>query len=238
MISRKHITLGYHFPDMVKTVLVTGASGGIGRETAELFEDRGWKVYGTSRNPDDTDVAGIPLELDVTDADSVENAVARVIEEQGHIDVLVNNAGVGKYGAVEEVPMDEMQHEFGVNVFGPVRMVQEVLPYMREREEGTIINVSSLAGRLSSPAMGIYAGSKFALEGITDALRVEVSDFGINVVLIEPGPVDTGFGEEAKRPKARYNVTVPFGLMKAGEHAPARVQDFVQKRVFSEADDS
>jgi len=186
---------------MEETALITGCSSGIGRATAELFEGEGWTVYATSRDP--ADIADLAetgcetAELDVTDARDVERVRDRVLEETGRVDVLVNNAGYAQYGPLEDVPTDRLHEQFDVNVYGPHRMVRAVLPTMREQGEGTIVNVSSVSGRVSAPGYGAYAGSKFALEAMSDALRAEVEGLGVEVVLVEPGPVETDFQERA-----------------------------------------
>ncbi|SDG22013.1 SDR family oxidoreductase [Halorientalis regularis] len=184
-----------------KTVLITGASSGIGRATAETFEAEGWTVYATARDTDDieglAEAGCVTQELDVTEPEHVEAAVERVIEDVGRLDCLVNNAGYAQFGPLEDVPTDRVHDQFDVNVYGPHRLIREALPHMREQGEGTIVNVSSVAGRVATPGMGVYNGSKFALEGLTDALRGEVDDYGVDAVLIEPGPVDTNFDERA-----------------------------------------
>jgi NAD(P)-dependent dehydrogenase (short-subunit alcohol dehydrogenase family) len=186
---------------VTETVLITGCSSGIGRETAHAFLEDGWEVYATARNPADVEALGEAganiASLDVTDEDDVERVVERIVDEEGRVDCLVNNAGYAQLGPVEDVPVEMVEDQFEVNVFGPHRLAREVLPHMRERQTGTIVNVSSVAGRLATPGMGIYNGSKFAVEGISDALRPEVSEYGIDVVLVEPGPVDTAFVDRA-----------------------------------------
>ena len=185
-----------------ETVLVTGSSSGIGRATAELFHTEGWKVYATARNPADVqtlaDMGCEVATLDVTDDGDVSRVVEEIVEEGGRIDCLVNNAGYAQVGPVEDVPIERVQAQFDVNVFGPHRLVRAVLPHMREQESGTIVNVSSVAGRISTPGMGVYSGSKFAMEGLSDALRGEVGEYGVDVVLVEPGPVDTSFTDRAE----------------------------------------
>ena len=184
-----------------KTVLITGCSSGIGRATAEAFLDEGWEVYATARNPADVETLGDRgcsiATLDVTEDDDVGRVVDRIIDEQGRIDCLVNNAGYAQFGPIEDVPVDAVARQFDVNVYGPHRLTRAVLPHMRRRREGTIVNVSSVAGRLSFPGGGVYCGSKFALEGMTDALRAEVDEYGVDAVLIEPGPVETAFTDRA-----------------------------------------
>ena len=185
-----------------KTVLITGCSSGIGRATARAFLAEEWCVYATARNPADIETLGEEgcriATLDVTDPDDVERVVDRIIDEEGHLSCLVNNAGYGQLGPVEDVPTEKVHRQFDVNLYGPHRLLRAVLPHMREQEAGTIVNVSSAAGRLSFPGGGIYAGSKFALEAMSDALRNEVDEYDIDVVLIEPGPVETGFTDRAE----------------------------------------
>ncbi|WP_246987406.1 SDR family oxidoreductase [Halorientalis marina] len=184
-----------------KTVLITGSSSGIGRATAKAFHEEDWTVYATARDTDD--VADLAeegcetAELDVTEDDQIESVVDRVVDEQGSIECLVNNAGYAQFGAVEDVPVEAVHDQFDVNLYGPHRLTRAVLPHMREQGDGTIVNVSSVAGRISTPGQGVYAGSKFALEGLTDALRNEVDDHGIDVVLVEPGPTSTNFDDRA-----------------------------------------
>jgi NAD(P)-dependent dehydrogenase (short-subunit alcohol dehydrogenase family) len=172
--------------------LVTGCSTGIGRATAIELTKRGFEVVATARRPqtiDDLDVAAT-LALDVDSDDSVAAAVAAA----GPIDVLVNNAGFGVIGPVELVPLAEVRRMFETNVFGVIRMIQAVLPQMRERESGTIVNVTSLAGRVAPPFDGFYSATKFGIEGLSEALHYEVGHFGIRIVLIEPGVFETSFG--------------------------------------------
>lgn len=177
--------------------MVTGAASGIGRATAREFEDAGWRVYATDIEEDDVEVGDVQLSLDVTDDEQVEEGVDRVIDDEGRFDALVNNAGNPLAGPVEEVDVEEARAQFDVNLHGPHRLVREVLPHMRRQRDGTIINVSSVLGRVSLPGVGTYCASKHALESLSDALRVEVAEFGVNVVLVEPGGVDTGFEEES-----------------------------------------
>lgn len=180
-----------------ETVLITGCSSGIGRATAEAFVDSNWLVYATSRDTDDiAELAEQGCEtasLDVTEAAEVERVVDRIEADTGRVDCLVNNAGYGQYGPLEDIPTERLHRQFEVNVYGPHRLTRAVLPLMRDREAGTIVNVSSVLGRVSVPGSGAYAASKFALEAMSDALRAEVDRFDVDVVLVEPGLVDTGF---------------------------------------------
>ncbi len=178
-----------------ETVLITGCSSGIGRATAGRFATEGWTVYATARDEDDiADLDCRTDTLDVTSGSDIDRVVDRVIEEEGSLGCLVNNAGYGQYGPLEDIPADKLHRQFDVNVYGPHRLVRSALPHMRERGEGTIVNVSSVAGRVVTPGGGAYSASKFALEAMSDALRNELDPFGVDVVLVEPGPVETGFG--------------------------------------------
>lgn len=182
-----------------ETVLITGCSSGIGRACAEAFLEEEWTVYATARDADDVaalaDAGCETAELDVTKPGQCASVVESVVDSEGRLDCLVNNAGYGQAGAVEDVTTRRMNEQFDVNLYGPHRLIRAALPHMREREEGTIINVSSVAGRVSTPGMGVYSASKFALEALSDALRGEVEPHGIDVALVEPGPVDTGFDD-------------------------------------------
>lgn len=183
-------------------VLITGASSGIGRACARNLVDQGYVVYGTSRSPQDVDsVAGVEmLPLDVTQPNSPRRCVEIVLEREDRVDVLINNAGMVIHGSLEETRMEEVKTHFETNFFGAVRMINAVLPAMRQRCRGRIVNMSSVAGRIGVPFMGFYAASKFALEGYSQSLREELKPFGIKVVLIEPGFIRTPIGEHAMRP--------------------------------------
>ena len=201
---------------MAKTVLITGASAGIGRATAEAFLADDWSVWATAR--DETDLAGLDddihtAELDVTNARECERVVEDVVETERRIDCLVNNAGYGQYGAVEDVSTEAVHEQFDTNLYGPHRLIREVLPHMRAREDGTIVNLSDVAGRLVFPSQGVYGASKHALEGLSDALRAEVEGLGIDVVLVEPGPVDSGFEERAVENRADADHTGAYAWL-------------------------
>ncbi len=181
-----------------KTALVTGASSGIGESTARKLQSLGFTVYGAARRTDRLQklaAEGIrPLGMDVTDEQSMKDGVAKIIAETGRIDVLVNNAGYGSYGAIEDVPIDEGRRQFEVNVFGAMALVQLVVPHMREQKSGTIVNITSMGGKIYTPLGGWYHGTKFALEALSDCLRLELAPFGIDVVVIEPGGIATEWG--------------------------------------------
>jgi short-subunit dehydrogenase len=185
--------------------LVTGCSTGIGRATALLFAQSGYRVFATVRTAEAETVlrrsaAGLPLEVlqkDLLEEDAASALVGDVLQREGRIDVLVNNAGYALSGAVEDLPAEEVRLQFQVNVFAPVQLCRVVLPTMRAQRSGHIVNVSSLAGRVSVPLMGAYCASKFALEAFSDALRAEAKPFRIHVAIVEPGPVATEFNRNA-----------------------------------------
>ncbi len=181
-----------------KVVLVTGASSGIGRETALFLTKYNYKVYGVARRTDKlqelSELGITTLPMDVTDDLSVKNAIGEIIKREGTIDVLVNNAGYGEYGAIEDVPIEDARYQMEVNVFGLARITQLVLPYMRKQKSGSIVNISSVGGKLANPMGGWYHASKFAVEALSDSLRLEVKQFGINVIVIEPGGIKSEWG--------------------------------------------
>lgn len=202
-----------------QVVLITGCSTGIGRATAERLARAGHTVYASARRPEsieDLKQSGCrTLALDVTSEDSMSAAVAAVEEAEGGIGALVNNAGYSQNGAVETVPLADVRAQFETNVFGLLRMCQLVLPGMRRRGEGTIVNMSSMGGRLTFPGGGVYHATKHAVEAISDAMRFEVSGFGVHVVVIEPGIIRSSFGETAAGsvsaedgPYAEFNAAV------------------------------
>ena len=183
---------------MAKTVLITGASTGIGRATALAFQARGWNVAATMRSTEDgQDLAEFPqvqvTRLDVTDSASIADAVGNATSTFGAIDVLVNNAGFGAYGALEVTSLATITRQFDTNVIGLLGVTKAVIPSMREKGSGIIINISSVGGRMTFPLGSLYHGSKFAVEGISEALVYELAPLGIKVKIIEPGLIDTDF---------------------------------------------
>ena len=184
---------------MSKVILITGASAGLGREAAILLAKQGHTVYGGARRVDRmVDLAddGITaVEMDVTHSDDNERVVDRVIGAEGRIDVLINNAGFGLYGPVEDIPIDEARYQFEVNLFGLAHLTQLVLPHMRAQGSGRIVNVSSMVGKVYTPLAAWYDATKHALEGWSDCLRYETAPFGIQVVLIQPGAIKTEFDD-------------------------------------------
>lgn len=184
-----------------KTAIVTGASSGIGRATALELVAQGYTVFAAARRTDkisEAQVVGIEaLYLDVTSQEAIDKAIDTVMEKTGRIDVLVNNAGYGLMGTIEEVSAEEAQQQFDVNVFGLMNLTKKVLPIMRHQRSGHIINVSSVVGKFGMPTGGWYSASKHALEALSDALRLEMKPFGIKVSIIEPGAIKTEFAEVA-----------------------------------------
>ena len=191
---------------MSKVVLITGGSSGIGKSIGEYLKEKGFKVYGTSRNPQKYPDSVFPiLELDVTHNDTIHNCVESIIQTEGHIDVLVNNAGAGITGPIEEIPEVEIKRNFDTNFFGPINVIKAVLPVMRKQNSGLIINITSIAGFMGLPYRGVYSASKAALEIITEAFRMEIKDFNIHMTNIAPGDFATNIAA------GRYHAPVKEG---------------------------
>jgi NAD(P)-dependent dehydrogenase (short-subunit alcohol dehydrogenase family) len=191
---------------MSKVVLITGGSSGIGKSIGEFLHYKGFTVYGTSRNPDRILNSVFPLlTLDVRDTSSITATVSKIISLSGKIDVVINNAGVGITGPLEEIPSQEIKNNFETNLFGPIEVMKAVLPQMRLQQSGLIINVTSIAGYMGLPYRGIYSASKGALELITEALRMEVKSFGIHISNIAPGDFATNIAA------GRYHAPVTKG---------------------------
>ncbi|MCI1552993.1 MAG: oxidoreductase [Levilactobacillus sp.] len=184
-----------------KVALVTGASSGIGNAIARSLHRNGVTVYAGARRVsrmNDLDDLGITtLALDVTDPISVEKVVDRIVSETGRVDILVNNAGYGLLGALEEVPMDQARDQFDVNLFGAARLIQSVLPMMRQQHSGRIINITSVDGKIAQPMASWYVASKFALEGLSDTLRLELEPLGIQTIVVEPGSIQSEWADIA-----------------------------------------
>lgn len=177
---------------MAKVVLITGGSSGIGKSIGEYLADKGYTVYGTSRFPENYTESKFPLiKLDVTQLSSITACVSELISKTTQIDVLVNNAGVGITGPLEEIPMEEMKRNFETNLFGPINMINAVLPYMRSKKTGQILNITSIAGYMGLPFRGVYSASKGALELITESYRMELKTFNITMSNIAPGDFAT-----------------------------------------------
>ena len=197
-----------------KVVLITGASSGIGKASAEKFLEKGYIVYGAARNVNnmlDLEKLGAKIiKLDISKFEEIEKSVEQIISEQGRIDILFNNAGFGLYGSIEEVSLEDAQYQFQVNLFGLAKLTQLVIPYMRKQKYGRIINTSSMVGKVYLPLGAWYIASKHALEGWSDCLRLELKPFGINVSLIEPGIIQTEFGNVMTEPMLRTSGNGPY----------------------------
>ncbi len=186
---------------MNKTILITGCSTGIGRMTAKYFQEKGWNVVATVRSKPEEDKELNALDnvlvttLDVTKEETIKDAVAQAVDNFGKIDVLLNNAGYGSYGILEATPERAIRMQFDVNVIGTLLVSKNVIPHMRKAGEGTIINISSMGGKITFPLGTLYHGSKFAVEGMSEALSFELEAIGINVKMIEPGMINTNFEE-------------------------------------------
>ncbi|MEI7597083.1 MAG: SDR family oxidoreductase [Bacteroidota bacterium] len=183
---------------MNKTVFITGTSSGIGKATVLYFLKNGWNVAATMRNPEkDNDFGNLPnvraYKLDVTDDESIKNAINSAIHDFGQIDVLINNAGYAAIGIFEKATKEQIQKQFGTNVFGVMNVIRQILPYFRDQRNGTIINLSSVAGYVTFPIYSLYHGTKWALEGFSESLQYELRPFNIKVKCIEPGPIKTDF---------------------------------------------
>ena len=218
-----------------RTVLITGGTDGLGRAAALLFAERGYRVFAAGRSPEkraQLDAIArerkLPLEtvdLNVCDDESVRNAVSHVLSQAGAIDVLVNNAGIGYMGTIEDLQIEDWRRQFETNVFGVLRVTQAALPSMRERKRGRILMMSSVAGLVTVPAQGAYSSSKHALEGLTNALRLEMFPFGIEVILIEPGYIATGMQQAAAELTSAYGEkfkTSPYAKLYARFAASAK----------------
>ena len=197
-----------------KVVLITGASSGIGFETAMLLLQKGFRVYACARRLDAMHMiqeqGGEIVYLDVTSEESMNNCVNYVLNKEKHIDILINNAGYGCCGSIEDIPFKEVKHQYEVNVFGLGKMIQLVLPSMRTQNSGKIINISSMGGRFTSPYAGWYHSTKYAIESISDALRMELQPWNIDIILIEPGMIQTNWGNIAAENIRMYSDNTPY----------------------------
>ena len=200
-----------------KTALVTGASSGMGKVIAKQLIRDGLTVIVASRRVEQMDdlkaLGAYPVALDVSDEASRTSAVAEITEKFGGIDVLVNNAGFGLYGSVEDVPLDEARYQFDVNLFGTAALIKDLVPFMREKRAGKIINITSMGGKIYTPLGAWYHASKHALEGLSDCLRLELQQFGIDVVVIEPGVIQTAFANVIEGPMMKFSGNTAYAPM-------------------------
>lgn len=191
---------------MSKVVLITGGSSGIGKSVGEFLQEKGFIVYGTSRNPQNYPESKFPiLALDVADNNSIVNCVKAVVDKEGQVDVVINNAGSGITGPIEEIPEEEIKRNFNTNFFGPINVIKAVLPQMRKQNSGLIINVTSIAGYMGLPYRGVYSASKGALELLTEAFRMEIKSFNIHMTNVAPGDFATNIAA------GRYHAPVVEG---------------------------
>lgn len=231
---------------MAKTILITGASSGIGRATALYFAAKGWNVAATMRDPLKADPAlkhpQISLfALDVTDEGSIAQALTNALTRYKKIDVLLNNAGYALFGPIEAVDSRQIQQQFATNLFGLVSVTQQILPVMREAGEGLIINVSSIIGRMALPYAASYIATKFAVEGLSESMRYELAPFGIRVKIIEPGSVNTEFGKGSKQIAVSepYQESVTrFLAVFAKRNANAPKPEAIAKVIYNAANDA
>ena len=218
---------------MNKVILITGASSGIGRETAKLFQSKNWKVAATMRSPEKAEdlrkIADVEcLRLDVTDTDSIKEAIAATMEKFGRIDAVVNNAGYGLVGAFEAATGEQIQKQFQTNVFGLMNVCREILPVFRRQKRGIIVNVASMGGRIAFPLYSLYHATKWAVEGFSESLQYEVEQFNIRIKIIEPGPIKTDFYDRSMDLTRREGLTAYDSfiekampnMQKAGADAP------------------
>jgi short-subunit dehydrogenase len=192
-----------------KIILITGASSGMGKETAKTLIQQGHTVYTVARRIDQMQdlksLGGHPIQMDVTKEEDIQNVVDTILQKEGKIDILWNNAGYGLYGAIEDIPVEEARKQFEVNLFGLASITQKVLPFMRKEKKGTIINTSSMGGKMYTPMGAWYHASKHAVEGFSDCLRLELKEFNINVVVLEPGIIVTEFGDVMLQNISKYS---------------------------------
>lgn len=202
---------------MKKVAIITGASSGMGKSAAFELHQKGYKVYGMARRTEkmnDLKENGMEVvPLDLTKDETIVDAVNTVLEKEGRIDVLINNAGYGSYGSVEEVPIEEAKRQFEVNIFGLARITQLVLPTMRKQKSGRIVNISSMGGKMYTPFGAWYHATKYALEGWSDCLRIEVKQFGIDVAIVEPGGIQTEWGDIAMENLDKVSGSGPYAAM-------------------------
>ena len=202
---------------MKKVILITGASSGMGKEAAKTLIEQGHTVYTVARRIDQMQhlkaIGGFPIQMDITNEADIQSIVDTIVQKEGKIDILWNNAGYGLLGTVEDVPLSEARKQFEVNLFGLASITQKIIPYMREAKSGTIINTSSMAGKMYTPMGAWYHATKHAIEGFSDCLRLELTPFNINVVVLEPGVIETEFGEVAVKNISQYSAKGAYSAM-------------------------
>jgi short-subunit dehydrogenase len=233
---------------MDKVIMITGASSGIGNDTAKLFQSKGWKVAATMRSPQKADdlqkIADIEcIRLDVTELDSIKSAIQTTLDKFGRIDAVVNNAGYGLVGAFEASSREQIVQQYMTNVFGLMDVCREILPYFREQKRGTIVNVASVGGRITFPLYSLYHGTKWAVEGFSESLQYELRPLNIKVKIIEPGPIKTDFYDRSMDLTKKEGLTaydtfiekVMPNMQKSGENAPGA--DVVAETIYRAIND-
>ncbi|MDF7813884.1 SDR family oxidoreductase [Hymenobacter sp. YC55] len=236
---------------MNKTILITGTSSGLGRAVAKLFQRHGWNVIATMRNPaNETELTTLDrvlvTRLDVEDASSIGQAMDAGIARFGHIDVLVNNAGFGTFGPLEATPIETIRRQFEVNLMGVLQSMQAILPHFRTQRAGVILNVTSTSGRMTLPFGSLYHGSKFAVEGVTEALQYELAPLGIRVKLVEPGAIKTDFAGRSMAFNNELGLTeyqpllesamAAYGKLMGTSSEPERIAEVVYAAATDETD--
>ena len=200
-----------------KVILITGASSGMGKETARALIQQGHSVYTVARRIDQMQdlkaMGGHPIQMDVTKEADIQNVVDSIMRQEGKIDVLWNNAGYGLYGSVEDIPIEEAKQQFEVNLFGLAAITQKVVAHMRKANTGTIINTSSMGGKMYTPMGAWYHASKHAVEGFSDCLRLELKQFNINVAILEPGIIVTEFGDVMLKNISKFSSTGAYAAL-------------------------
>ena len=234
---------------MKKTVLITGTSSGIGKAAVRYFAAKGWNVAATLRKPElETELGTLPgvklYRLDVMDTPTIKTAIAAALQDFGGLDAIVNNAGYGAVGIFEAATPEQIQRQFDTNVFGVMNVIREILPYFREKRQGTIINITSMGGLITFPIYSVYHGTKWAVEGFSEALQFELKPFNIKVKCIEPGAIKTDFYErsmdlfkkEGLTAYDAYQNIVYANTQKAGEEAPG--PEVVAEKIYKAATDN
>ncbi len=234
-----------------KVILITGASSGIGKDAALRLLKEGHMVYGAARRVEQMEelvqAGGKAIKMDITEETDILACVEQIINEQGSIDVLINNAGYGLYGAVEDISIDEARRQFEVNLFGLARITQAVLPHMRKQKSGKIINMSSIGGKIYTPLGSWYHATKHALEGWSDCLRIELKQFNIDVVIVEPGLIATEFGDVVHGPMLKHSGEGVYAEMaqtmakatknsyekKGASSPPSVISDVIVKAIYA-----
>ncbi len=225
---------------MQKIIVITGASQGMGKETAKLLISKGHKVYALARRIDKMkdlqEMGGIPIQMDITNSGDIQEAVDTIIQKETKIDILFNNAGLTLNGAVEDITLKEARYHFEVNLFGLATITQKVIPFMRKARSGMIINTTSVGGKMYSPLGAWYHASKHALEGWSDCLRIELSQFNIKVVILEPGAIESEFGDQLKSQLTRNPNKSPYtttaqSIITSGESLKRSPRSLIAKTV-------